>query len=181
MWVNNDDNRRMKIGFKGLPQQRIEKLRDELLPDDEHWHKAIHIATKKTSRWAQARAAKHIKADTGLPSRKVKQRLKMYRRGKTYRLYFGLWPISVFSLNPRQTKKGVTAKGGISIPGAFIVDNGEMRGVFTRKGKDRTPLKSEKIHYDAEALRVIQVDIEPYIQDKFFKILEHELKWQMSK
>ncbi|WP_291329062.1 hypothetical protein [Desulfovibrio sp. UCD-KL4C] len=181
MYTGSGNSKTLQIGFRGLPQEKIDNLRDELFPSSEHFHKAMFIAIKKTARWAQTVAAKNIKADTGLPSKKIKERMRMFRRGNTMRLYFGLNPIPVSSLNPKQTKKGVSAKGGVNIPGAFIVDNGDGVAVFKRRGSEAYSIEFQRVYFDVEAMRVIQADIEPHLQDKFYEILEHELKWQMTK
>ncbi|TIH12747.1 hypothetical protein D0S45_17405 [Marinifilum sp. JC120] len=173
----------VKINLKDLSQGDIDKLVADWLPSEKQLSRAMHSTIKKVSRWANAVAIKKIRADTGIPAGMLRQRIKLFRRGHTNRIYFGLNPISVISLDPKQTKTGISAKGGIKIPGAFIAESSASGSdcVFKRRGRNAYSIEYQRIYFDQEARRVIDVDIMPYIQGKFNKILEHELKWQMSK
>lgn len=181
MNVSGGSKTTVRIGFN-LSDDKIGKVAENWLPDSRQLEAAINNAVNKTARWAKTLAAREIRAVTGLPAGKLKDRLKMFKLGFVRRIYFGLNPIPVSSLSPKRTKTGVKAKGGINIPGAFIVDNGSgQSGVYKRRGKDAYSIDFLRVHFDEEALRIIRADIEPDLEKVFLKNLEHELKWQMSK
>lgn len=181
MKLGDSGSNRIRMDLRDLSSYRIDKLVEDWLPTNQQLQTAINISVTKTAKWARTLAAKNIKADTGLPAVAVKRRVLLFRLGHTQRIYFGLNPIPVASLGAKQNKKGVRAKGGVDIPSAFIVDMVDYDAVFKRKSGTRYPLEFQRVYFEDEARRVIQADIEPYIQGRFFKILEHELKWQMNK
>lgn len=172
----------------GITMRGIQAIADEWLPDKATMQKAMGAARKKTIRWAVAVAVREIRMQKPIPAAVLRARITGYFAEG--RIFFGLRPIPLFLLDPKQTRRGVKAKGGVDIPGAFIVDSLEWENtVFRRNGRFkevqgktkklwREMLDYERLHFEDEAHRVIKADIMPYIAAKYYKFLEHELSWR---
>jgi hypothetical protein len=83
-------------------------------------------------------------------------------------------------LGAKQLGSGVSASGGRFVKGAFIA---EMRGgtahVFKRQGTARLPIDKQEAEIEQTSDRFIQHDaLGAEFEAQFFKVFEHELKWQ---
>lgn len=160
----------------GITMRGIQAIADEWLPDKATMQKAMGAARKKTIRWAVAVAVREIRMQKPIPAAVLRARITGYFAEG--RIFFGLRPIPLWRLDPKQTRTGVTAKG-VRVPGAFVVDSFRYENeVFKRVGPDSHPLTYERLHFEDEAHRVIKADIMPYIAAKYYKFLEHELSWR---
>lgn len=113
-------------------------------------NRAIAIALNRTADGVQAEAIRRIR-ETHKIQAQVVRRAFVIRRAYAGRLqsmvYASGRPLNLIGFGARQTKKGVTVdvKGTRKlIPGAFIatLPNNSYRGVFSRKGKARFPIKA---------------------------------------
>jgi len=156
----------------------VERIAKAFLPSEKLMRNATNAAIKKTLRWAMTLAVREIRYVTGLPAGVLRQRIQTFWRRGSGRLFLGLRPVPLWQLDPRQTNAGVTAKGGVKISGAFIADMLDHPAVFKRVGKANYPIEYQRVFFDDVARNVIEGDILPKIEGKFYNLLEHELKWR---
>lgn len=166
-----------------VDDSRLAIIAAELEAIPEQVEKAMRSAINRTVKWMQTRARRALMDELNIPSKVIRARLRyaLYNiesgRG---RVWFGLDPVSVMRLSPRQTKTGVTARGE-QYQHAFIARgrNGNKH-VFIRTGKGRKPL--EAVYKDlATGTDVFENHVFEGWDAFLYQRFEHELQWQKSK
>lgn len=191
-----DHTRRNKLVFGvHTNEKKTERVVSQWLPSEKQLNAALFTASKKLAQWARAEAVRHLKTETDLPPTLLRTRIKSYKRGKKrMSIFFGLRPVPVGALNPRQTRAGVSARGGMRIKKAFVVPMDEFQAVFKRRSGEyhmvhtaggvevwREKLDYQRLYFAGDAFDVIHSHIKPQLEAKFHTFLEHELKWRTSK
>lgn len=157
---------------------QIEQLASEMLASKTVLNQAMQSARAKTIRWIQTAVMRALRIESKLPSAVLKRRIVISRKGKKGTVFIGLKPIPVARLSPKQTSKGVKAKGGVDLPGAFVIEGLEHVAVFQRVKQTAYPIEYLRVFIDEDAERIIQGDVMPLVPDKFYQYLEAELKWR---
>ncbi|RZG78353.1 hypothetical protein EXE10_18205 [Acinetobacter sp. WCHAc060033] len=160
--------------------QGIDAIVAELEPTEKQFNAVLSRTLNKMAKWVQTRTAKGLSAELQVMQKIVRRRMrkttiKKTNTGWSLNLWYGLNDISLIHLNARETKRGVTA-GKYKLDGAFIAKG----QVFKRVGKGRLPLEKQVIEIKEKAETYLSGQAFSYgYQEQFFKVLEHELKWQM--
>lgn len=164
-----------------LDEDEINRVKRELVATHKQINIAMHRALRVTARKIRTKASKDLRLKLKVPSRIWKDRLRLYVRQKEgiYRIWFGLDPISLSRLNPRQTKRGVSAQGRVRRKGAFISKGGKNKGlVFKRKGRERLPIDKQEFEVEEDVLIYIEDEIFPAFEEMFYQVFEKELRWE---
>ena len=163
-----------------ISAQGLEAIIAELEPTEKQANKALSRTLNKMAKWVQTRTVKGLSTELQIVQKIIRRRMRKTTIQKTsdgwsLKLWYGLNEISLIHLNARETKRGVTA-GKHKRDSAFIAKG----QVFKRAGKGRLPLEKQtvEIKEKADAYLSDQAFSNGY-QEQFFKVLEHELKWQM--
>lgn len=152
--------------------------------------RALRSTLSKLARWARSRATKGMAKEVKMNQTTFRRRLRVSkvrsasRGGSKVTVWFGLNPVGIIYLRPRQTSRGVSAMGGRHIRSAFIATmESSKRGVFKRRGKARLKidLQREDIEDPGEKLMTDGLAKSPEMEAKFVGIFERELRWQMRK
>lgn len=160
--------------------QGIEAIIAQLDPTEKQAKAALQRTLNRMAKWLQTRTAKGLSKELMMTQKIIRRRLKKssiekVSNGFAIKLWYGLNDIALIYLNPRKTKKGVTA-GKHKRDGAFIAKG----QVFKRKGKARLPLEIQVAEIKTKADQYLQSETYSVgFETQFFKTLEHELKWQM--
>lgn len=144
--------------------------------------KAWRSALTKMARWIRTRSARGLSSELELPQNIIRARIKstMDQKGGSLRVWYGLDPVGLSSLKPRQTSEGVTA-GKHKRPGAFLANSRSgTRQVFKREGKQRLPIKRQTVDINDRAVTYIEDDLlgADEFDRQFWKFFEHELAWR---
>lgn len=153
-------------------------LVDELLAPKKVVQKSIISARRKAAKWVRTQLVRALSKETGIPAGVLRRRVLISRIAIDGTVFVGLRPIAVSNLQPKQTKKGVKAKG-VQIDGAFVVDSMESNPVFKRVTDRAYPVVFQRLDIAKDADRIIEGDILPKLSDKLYELVEHELKWRM--
>jgi hypothetical protein len=160
--------------------QGIEAVIAELEPTEKQAKAALGRALNKMAKWIQTRTVKGLSHELQIMQKIIRRRMRKTtiqktNTGWTINLWYGLNEISLIHLNARETKRGVTA-GKHKRDSAFIAKG----QVFKRIGKGRLPIEKQTIEIKTKADAYLsgQAFTDGY-KEQFFKVLEHELKWQM--
>lgn len=173
MWIDIDD-----VG--------LHVLVDELGATQPQLEAAMRSTYAKLGRWARGRAVRGLSATTGVQQKILRRRVKAFRMqhgidgGGAAKVWFGMKPIKLSHMHPRQTKEGVRADGGRFYKGAFIVNRNGRPTVFKRDGKSRLPIRELQVDIADQVQTYIEDTLvgSPEFEAQFFKLLEHELKWR---
>lgn len=141
--------------------------------------KSIISARRKAAKWLRTQVVRALSKETQIPASVLRNRVVLSRISIKGEVFIGLNPVSVSRLQPRQTKSGVKAKGGLHVQGAFVVDSMESNPVFKRVADRAYPIEYQRRDIEKEAQRIIEGDILPKLSDKLYDLLEHELKWRI--
>jgi len=146
---------------------------------------AAASALSKTAAKAKTRTIRGVAKEAKLPVKVIRKKVYLKRakanqlraRLKAYRN-----PVSLMSLNPKQTKRG-RKNGGVRagkhfVKGAFIV-NGKQ--VFKRKGSARLPIEVQRVRIQKLVDRITLKVTMRVMKKDFKKLLLHELKYRLSK
>ncbi len=90
------------------------------------------------------------------------------------RVWWGLNPINLSRLNPRQTKRGVKA-GPVFVEDGFLPGGKFGKSVFKRVGKERLPIQRQEFRIDDLGVQVIRDTIEPTVERIFMEEFRDEL------
>lgn len=163
-----------------ISAQGIESIIAELEPTEKQVNAALSRTLNKMAKWIQTRTVKGLSAELQVMQKVLRRRMRKTTilktsTGWTINPWYGLNEISLIHLNARETKRGVTA-GKHKRDGAFIAKG----QVFKRQGKGRLPLEKQTLEIKEKADSYLdgQAFSNGY-QEQFFKVLEHEFKWQM--
>lgn len=147
-------------------------------------------AINTTAAQVKNRGAREVAAAVKLPVKPVKSKIVFNRRrdGANKRrlhanLNFYFRPVPASSIGARQTKAGVSARGGHRWPGAFIAQprRGGKPQAFKRQGAARYPLDVMKVDLSPEGPRIMRKVVERDSAPIFKKKFEHELKWRLRR
>lgn len=174
---------------------QLELLAAELDATEAQIQKALASTFTRLARWVRTRATRGLSGDLKVPQKIIRRRIKfaMRRRRDGFKIWFGLDPVGLHEMKPRQTATGVTA-GKHKRPGAFLAQGigggeplvfrreGEKR-IMTRgryKGRLRQPIKRESLDIKEGADRFIEDQIlnSTEFSEQFWKIFERELSWR---
>lgn len=164
-----------------LDEGQIEALREELQATSAQVNTALWRAIRRTARHYRAKAAREVRKELNVPAAVLKRRILVFlKKGEQRhrgRIFFGLDPISLGKLSPRQTRTGVTTKVG-RYPGAFIA-KGE---VWKRRGPKRFPIDKQTFEIAEKGPQKdlwlwILDELFADIDDIFYRYFEHELRW----
>ena len=163
--------------------QGIQAVIDELEPTEKQAGKAMQRTLNRMAKWIQTRTVRGLSKELEMSQRIIRRRLKKSSilktsTGYSIKLFYGLNEVDLIHLNPRQTRKGVTA-GKRKVDGAFLAKSKHQ--VFKRVGKSRLPIEkqSEAIKAKADAYLEGAEFNSVDFHEQFFKTLEHELIWLM--
>lgn len=121
---------------------------------------AIRTATRQAGQWANREGSRGMAKATNIPLKVIRAGLRIKfemkaKQGKSSaNLWYGINPIALKYLSPKQQKKGVKARGN-TIKSAFIVAK-SGGGVFLRAGTARTPLVEQKNEISEKAMEFLE-------------------------
>lgn len=143
---------------------------------------ALRSTVRRSSRWLATRIRRELAGDLRVTQRVLRRRMihgrVEIRNGRvSARIWFGINPIDLTHLAPRQNRRGVRTRVGLH-PGAFMV-----RGrVFRRVGGSRFPLVALKHQIEAAAVGVIRpAAMSAQFSSQVLKTYERELLWRISR
>ena len=147
----------------------------------EELKEAIRLATKDTASWANKESAKDLGRELNVPYPAMRKRIKVKRRVITWtgsmgeaRIWYGINPISLKYLKPKQDGSGVTTSAK-AVPGGFISEK-MKRNVFKRTGSARLPIEKQTLDVEDKAASYLETNFEPkvsaYFMDRFFYYID---------
>lgn len=150
---------------------------------------AMRSAVSKMARWARTRSARELGKGLAVPQKVLRPRVKVRRLRRTASrmesaVWYGLNPVALIRLGARQTKVGVSARGGRSTAGAFIAQaRGGRQQVFKRKGRERLPITMQAADIEDRASDYLKHDlVESHaFEQQFRRVFEHEIEWRMRR
>lgn len=165
-----------------LDTEQLDQIKLDLMATDAEVQKALRTTFTKMARWVRTRSALGLSRELEVKAAIIRRRIKtsMVRGGGGLRVWYGLDPISLKELNPRQTREGVTA-GKHKRPGAFLSER--LGGhVFKREGKGRLPIKKQTLDIKDRADVFIEDEIlgTDAFDAQFWRTFEHELAWRIQ-
>jgi hypothetical protein len=118
---------------------------------------------------------------SGLRVSAIRKRMFLrYRYKDGYgRIWFGLSPVSLALLSPRQTARGVRA-GPVTVDGGFMPGGDFGKSVFRRRGRGRLPIDKQFYEIKDMGEDVIRNKVEPVIESIFKEELRDELLGAVS-
>lgn len=147
---------------------------------------AMRSTVSRMGRWMRTRVVKALGKEYDITQRVLRRRLKRYNVQVDgdevfVKVFAGLDPVGLSSLNPKQQLKGVRARGHFR-QSAFIVNVGGRQEVFKRKGKARYPLVRQEIKISERGKELIRDVVEsPRFRHQFLKEFERQLSWRMER
>ncbi len=160
-------------------ENEFNELVEDLLASPKVVQKSIISARRKAAKWVRTQVVRALSKETQIPASVLRNRVVLSRISIKGEMFIGLNPVSVSRLQPKQTKAGVKAKGGLNVKGAFVVDALEYKPVFKRVTDRAYPIEYQRRDIEKEGQRIIEGDILPRLSDKLYELLEHELKWRI--
>lgn len=148
---------------------------------------ALRSTLPKMARWLRARSVKGLSRELDVQQTVIRRRLKQFRLRRlgdaaSIDVWYGLDPIALIHLKPRQTRRGVKARSHLR-EGAFIASGKSgNRQVFKRRGKERLPIDRQTLDIGDKARRWIEdslLGVEAF-ERQFLGTFEHELRWRMQ-
>lgn len=123
-------------------RNNLNKLEREVLPQ------AINRSINRVGAKSQTQVRRHVAKEVGITQKVLKQRgffagIRSNVRTQTFKIIIKYGSIPLKDFNPKQTKKGVTARAWGKrklYQGAFVSET-IGRHVFVRKTKKRLPIK----------------------------------------
>lgn len=122
---------------------------------------AQNRAINLSASWAITHSARRVAAAVELPVGVIKRRLKLKRKSTLKQMRavisFGMNPVALSSLNPRQTKRGVRAKKHF-VPSGFIaaVARTGQPAVWKRRTSTAYPIVFQKVEMEKEAKTIAE-------------------------
>ena len=144
---------------------------------------SVKDGMRKVGAYLKKQALKEMKDETRLKLTLLRNRVKSFRyvNGKFTgaKVWFGLRPVSLKYLNPRQTKDGVKA-GPFKVQGGFI--SKKLGGpVFKRRASDRLPIDRQSFDLKEAGLNTAKDVAFSDWQTVFNKEFERALRWRTTK
>lgn len=119
--------------------QGLERIAGQLDATPKQVDRALRITTNRMAAWLRRKAGRELSKDLRVGLDVLRYRMKSLRRGfagnRGSKLWFGLNPLAVKYLDPRQVARGVKA-GPTFTRGGFMAKG----QVFKRRGRERLPI-----------------------------------------
>lgn len=121
---------------------------------------ALRTATRQAGQWANREGARGLAKAANAPLKVLREGLRVKFSAKSKggkssaNLWYGINPIALKYLSPKQQKKGVSSRGN-TIKSAFIIKSLGGR-VFLRAGTERTPLVEQKSEIEENAYSFLE-------------------------
>jgi hypothetical protein len=169
-----------------IDARQLERVVVDLAATEVEVRKALNSTLRRMAAWVRTRSARGLSGELAIQQKIVRRRIKSARLqrqgdGASVKVWYGLNPISLIWLNPRQSGAGVKAAGGRFVDSGFIA-NGKRGGrqVFKRKGKARLPIEKQRAEIEPKAAGFLESRVlkAAEFEAQFFKTFEHELKWR---
>lgn len=169
-----------------IDARQLERVVVDLAATDAEVRKALNSTLRRMASWVRTRSARGLSGELAIQQKIVRRRIKSARLqrqgdGASVKVWYGLNPISLIWLQPRQSGAGVKAAGGRFVDGGFI-SQGKRGGrqVFKRKGKARLPIEKQRAEIEPKAAGFLESRVlkAAEFEAQFFKTFEHELKWR---
>ena len=139
--------------------------------------RALKRAGRHAARWTGTRVVRRVSKST-----KIQQKVLRTRRGKAHGnaagVWFGLNPVGVGRLKPRQNRRGVRA-GGQQYDGAFVRSKGAGPVVYKRRGADRLPIEALRLPIYRQGLNAAE-DLRNDAAIEFVREFERLLKVELN-
>lgn len=165
----------------------IERLIKDLDVDEKETIKALKMALRQTSTALKTLSLRELSKASGIQQKILRPRIKtsVREQGLSAVIWYGLNPVGLIRLNPRQNKSGVQA-GKIFRKSAFLVSIKSKTGnlkqqVFRRLSDKRLPIEKQTVDVERIASRLVEDIIEKNYFEILFKKMEQQLKWEISK
>lgn len=141
----------------------------------EELKEAVRLATMDTASWANKESAKDLGRELNVPYPAMRKRVKVKRRMMTFegalataRIWYGINPVSLKYLKPKQLEGGVQTQGKGIVMKGFISD--KLKGhVFKRKGDARLPIEKQSLDVEHKAAAFLASTFEPKVSDYFME------------
>jgi hypothetical protein len=172
-------------GFLDISRRSIRQLADFANANSQkkYVREATREAIKETV--AQLRsgyAYKEMARETGIPESVIKKlaRTKFSNKRDYVRVWFGLNPVNLKDLKPKQDASGVTA-GPARVPNGFIA-KGNFKGkgqVFKRKGMARLPIQKQVYNVESkgwESAKTVYNHLLKSFEDRLPDMIESRLR-----
>ncbi|CAM2891509.1 hypothetical protein [Acinetobacter celticus] len=176
-----------------ISAQGIEAIIAKLEPTEKQAKKAFKTTIGKMSRWLRVRAARSMAKELKLKNAAVRTRLKLMKiKFNSDGGFGGIWigqnPIDLPYIDGgQQFKGGVRTTRGKYLKGAFMGPKPGQQAIslrgnaFKRTGRKRLPIEKQGHPVQDVIDKSLESDVMQWsaFERQFFKVLEHELKWQM--
>ncbi len=167
----------------------LQRAARELGATDALVRQAMRSTVGKMTRWTRTRSARELSKSLVVQQKVLRPRIRARRlrhtaRGMEAAVWYGLNPVALIRLGARQTKAGVSARGGRRVAGAFIAQaRGGRQQVFRRKGRARLPIAVQAADIEARAADYLEHDLvdSRAFEQQFRRVFEHEIQWRMRR
>lgn len=137
--------------------------------------RALRTTVNRMAAWLRRKAGREVSSELRIGLDVLRYRMRTLRRGgggdRSASLWFGLNPIALSHMSPREIARGVKA-GPAYVKGAFIA----KRQVFKRRGEARLPIDKATVPIQEKAdkaLDAVVAGIE--FERRFLDTFEREL------
>lgn len=158
----------------------LDRLAAEVRATDDQVRRALNSTVRRLNTTMRREAMRQMSQATGLPQKRFSQRIRSFKlaRGNGgWKVFIGLDSLNLLELGAHQAAGGIEAKGQFYQGAFFGLSKGTIATVFKRKGKARLPI--QQVRKDISPIGdAILASAERIFNDRFFKVLEHELKWR---
>lgn len=147
---------------------------------------ALRSTVSKMTRWARTRSVRELSSKLAIQQKVLRPRVKARKLRRTASgsetgIWYGLNPVALIRLDARKSGRGVSARGGRRVEGAFIAQGkGGHRQVFKRAGRARLPIKTQTAEIEKVSTDFVQDDLAQShaFRQRFLQVFEHELEWR---
>ena len=177
------------VELEGNAEELARVLRDY---GEEIFDTAKTRAINKTMEQGRTQIRREVSRAVGVPIKLLNRRIRLHRANKRRseaRLFIGTVPVAVAEGEKYQKfnrlKTGVSYRGPggrVRRKDAFVatMPSGHT-GVFTRRGKARTPIDKVSISISAAARRAAHMYMNNVVPQKFPQLLDHELRFRTKR
>jgi hypothetical protein len=160
---------------------QLDQLVLDLAATEDQARLALRSTLNKMAAWLRVRSVKALSKELKIQQAVIRRRLKAVKfkqtpDGGVAKVWYGLNPVDLIWLKPKETGAGVSAQGGRFVKGGFIADS----QVFKRLGAARLPIQKQSDAIEKPAEKTIAHDgiMSAEFERQFWKTFEHELKWR---
>lgn len=163
---------RVRVNDRAM-RRDLRRVRGSIVP------RVTARALNRAARSTRTQATREIGREFRIKAKLIRDRIALGRavfRDLTARIFAIIAPLPMILLNPRQTRSGVSARGGHQVPGGFIarMPSGH-RGVFKRQSRRRLPIVEQKIDITERAIQIFEKLIHGFTRAKFIEEFERDL------